>query len=303
MSNISARRVVLTSLIVDIGDIALNLVIAILSGSVVMLSEALQGAADLFTSGMLYVGVSRSNRKPDNRYSFGYGRELYFWTLLAAIAMFSITATVSFYLGLQRVLHPEPLTDIHWAMAVLLLGFMTNSYAFYLSIRRLKGGSRRGILSSLRHSSRIETKATFVLDLMGSSAALFGFIALGVYALTGDSRFDGVGAMIVGAVTAALAVALVIEAKDDIVGHGAPEDIAKAITDATMKVAGVNSVLDLRTMYLGSEKLLVNMEVHLDERLHTKEIEVVIDEIKRRVKRLVPIVKHIQVEVETPRRV
>jgi cation diffusion facilitator family transporter len=302
MGNISARRVVVTSLIVDLADITLNLTIAIISGSVVMLSEALQGAADLFTSSMLYIGVRRSDRKPDNRYSFGYGRELYFWTLLAAIAMFTITATVSFWLGLQRVIHPEPLSDVGWAMAVLLLGFCSNSYALYLSLSRLKGGSKRGLLSSLRHSSRIETKATFVLDLMGSSAALFGLISLGVYAITGDGRFDGVGAMIVGAVTAVLAVALVMEAKDDIVGHGASEDIGRTITDATMKVAGVNAVLDLRTMYLGSEKLLVNMEVHLDERMRTKEIEAVIDEIKKRVKRNVPIVKHIQVEVETPSR-
>ncbi|MBW3538226.1 cation diffusion facilitator family transporter [Candidatus Parcubacteria bacterium] len=302
MSRISARRTVATSFLVNVSDIVLSLTVAIISGSVVMLSQALQGVADLLTSGLLLVGVRQANRRADRKYRFGYGRELYFWILMSAISMLTLTSSISFYLGWQRWLHPEPITNLPWALAVLAVGLFTNGYAVTVSFRRLHLSHAGKFWRKLKHSSLIETKATLILDCMGVTAAAVGMTALIIFALTGDGRFDGLGAMIIGAVTAILAVKLVMEAKDAIIGKRATDDIEQAIARAALKGTGVKGVLDLRTMYLGSERLLVNMEVHLDEGLHTRQIEELTDEIKRKVKRAVPMVRHIQVEVETPRR-
>ena len=88
MANLSDVRVVATSALVSVSDVVLNLAVALLTGSVVMLSQALQGLSDLVTSGMLYIGVKRSAREADERFQFGYGRELFFWVLIASIIMF-----------------------------------------------------------------------------------------------------------------------------------------------------------------------------------------------------------------------
>ena len=53
-------------------------------------------------------------------------------------------------------------------------------------------------------------------------------------------------------------------------------------------------------MSLGLDKILVNVEVHLKDNLKTDKIEKVIDLIKVNVKKNVPKVSHIQVELETP---
>src|SRR5262245_27484718 len=105
--NISARRVVTTCFAVDLYDVVLNLVTAILTGSVVVLTEALQGLADLLTSGLLWVGVQRSRRRANRAHRFGYGKELFFWILMAGVSMFVLTAGFSFYFGLRRFLNPE----------------------------------------------------------------------------------------------------------------------------------------------------------------------------------------------------
>ena len=81
---VSARQVVLTSFVVDLSDVILNCIITIMSGSVVMLSQAIQGAADLLTSGFLLLGLQRSKRRANRDNRFGYGRELYFWSFLSA---------------------------------------------------------------------------------------------------------------------------------------------------------------------------------------------------------------------------
>lgn len=302
---ISARRVVITSFIVDLGDIILNVITALLTGSVVVLTEALQGAADLLTSGLLWVGVHRSKRQATRKHRFGYGKELFFWILMAGVSMFIITAGFSFYFGLQRVLHPHPVENLGLAYLVLTIGFITNLYALSLSLRRLGVGLRHKfsyIRKHIRNSALIETKATTILDLMGASAALLGLVSLIIYGVTGESRFDGVGAMVVGLSCGVFALMLIFEVKNFIVGRSASPETEALIKEVASRVEGVHGVLDLRTMQMGSERVMVNMEVHLDHRLKTQEIEQLMDDLKEAVKKDVPEVQHIQVEVETPRR-
>lgn len=297
-ANPSIKRVVWTSFVVDLSDILLNFTVAIFSGSVVMLSQAIQGTADLTTSGLLLIGVNRSARRPNRQYQFGYGRDLFFWVLVAAVSMFALTGGLSFWLGLERFLDPHPIDNLAASILVLTIGLTTNLYAFSVSYRRLFSSKKTNFQDFL-HSSRVETKTTLFLDAMGATASLFGLVSLSLLLITGDNRFDGLGAMIVGLTTASLAIFIMRDARSLIVGRAAsPEDKA-AIRQAALSIAGVRSVEDLRTMHIGSSQLLVNIEVNLDPKLHTRQIEEIMDQIKLKIKRTLPVVDHIQVELET----
>ncbi len=300
-TEISAKQVVWTSFVIDVSDLVLNLIVAVMSGSVVILSQALQGAADLMTSFLLVVGVRQARRRSNRRHHFGYGRELYFWILMAAVSMVTITATFSCYFGILRMLHPEPISNLPYAYGVLIIGLVTNSYAFSLSYRRLNATKLgHSFWERVARSAHIETKATLILDAMGTVASVFGVLALLVYQTTGDLRFDGLGAILIGLFTAFLAIVLIIEVKDLLVGLSAAPEVENEIRQTVIRVVGVRRLLDLRTMYLGSDRILVNLEVHLEQNMRTAQIEQLMDEIKNRVKQQVPAVHHIQIELETP---
>ncbi|GAC1370460.1 MAG: cation diffusion facilitator family transporter [Candidatus Saccharimonadales bacterium] len=274
---------------------------AILTGSMVMLAESLQGVADLLTSSLLLVGIHRSGRRANRQYRFGHGRELFFWVLVAGVAMFMLTSSLSVIFGVQRLMKPEAIHNVWLTYIALTIGLVTNAYAMSLSLRRLRGnyvGPRPW--HHFRHSSLVETKATLVLDLLGTVSSLTGIIAISLYELTGKVSFDGLGSIAIGVATAVLAVVLISSVKDLLVGRSATSDIEDRIRKAALEVEEVQRVLDLRTMYLGSERLLVNIEVHMQGGLETRQIEQIIDEIKHRVKKRAPIVSHIQVELETP---
>src|ERR671914_254740 len=134
---ISERRVLVTTFWVDLLDVALNLSVAILTGSVVMLSEFFQGLADLTAAAFLMVGYKRSRKKADKQHPFGHGKEIYFWTLISAVVMMTFTATASFYFGLIRFLNPQEITYIGLGYGTLLVTLVTNAYALSLSSRRL----------------------------------------------------------------------------------------------------------------------------------------------------------------------
>ncbi len=296
---IQAKDVVLTSLLVDCLDVALSILVAVLSGSVIMFSQVLQGLADLTCSALLMIGLQSSKRVEDRTHPFGYGREIYFWTLIASLVMFAISSFFSIHLGWERFLHPAKVENVYLAFGVLGLTLITNGYAFWLSlIRLLRNRSWKSVASIFFRSSLVETKTTFTLDLMGAMASLFGIASLIIYQVTGDERMDGLGAIFIGLVIAVFAYMLIMGIKDLLIGRSASREIEDRIIKATKNIREVRSVVGLKTMHIGSERLLVNIDVNLNAQLTTREIEKLIDAIKKEVRRNVPSVKHIQVELE-----
>lgn len=298
---ISSNLVVIVSFAVDLLDVVLSLAVAILSGSVIMLAQVLEGVSDLISSGLLLVGLARSKQQADRDHPFGFGRELYFWALLSGIVMFVLTATLSVYFGWDRFLHPHPVNNLGFAFVVLAVTIFTNGLAFYLSLKRLlRNRNFHQVIKIFLNSSLIETKATFVLDLMGVTASIVGILSLFVYKITGDLRFDGLGAILMGVVLALLAFILLLGVVDLIVGRSASLETENKIKNAALKTPQVHEVLDIKTLHIGPERLLVNLDVHLKHNLTTVQIEELIDKIKEDIKKEVPEVKHIQVELETP---
>lgn len=298
---ISDLRVVATSSAVSLADVTLNLLAGFITGSSVMFSQALQGLSDLTTGGLLLNGVKKSTKTADTRYQFGYGREVFFWVLMAGLLMFLGTGTVSLYLGYRQLVQPNPLESEYLAIGLLLFGTITNGYALSLSIKRLRQTHpQANWWWQLRHSSIVETKATLLIDFLGTTAAVLGLTALLAYAFTGNARFDGLGSVAIGLAMMVASVLLIRDVRSLIVGRSVDEQTAAEIVSAAQSVDGVNTVLDLRTMYLGSGRLLVIIEVHLADDLTTNQIETITDRIKGRVQARIPAAHHIQVEIETP---
>ncbi len=298
---LSDKKVVTTSLLVSLSDITLNLIVAVMTGSVVMLTQSLQGLSDGLTAVILLVGVNKSARAGDKSHPFGYGREIFFWVLIAGIFMFLGTGILSIVLGYRQLIAPTGIDNVWLAFVMLTFGLVTNFYSFSRSIKRMNQtlGTEHW-WKRFMHSGMVETKATFLVDALGTTTAILGLIALSAYVFTGNLRFDGIGGMVVGAAMMTGSLFLIRDVKGLIVGRAVSDSVASDITNSALGVKGVNAVLDLRTMYVGSSKLLVILEVHLNDRLTTDEIEVITDTVKAAVHQDVPNVHRVQVEIETP---
>lgn len=200
---ITARRVILTSFFVDALDIAVNLVIMLATGSVVIASEMVQGISDLIASGLLLIGLGRPRK------------ETYSWAIASTLIMLLVASSLSFYLGLRRFLNPIEIQNILVGFLALIISIISNGYAFILSAKRIVGKykSFKNLVKDFRSSSFVMTKNTFVLDLMGMSAAIVGLIALILYQISGNPKFDGLGAMGIGVVLGLLSLNLLLDIK------------------------------------------------------------------------------------------
>ena len=300
MEEISAKRVIKTSLVVDLVDITTNITVALITGSISMTAESLQGMADLTAVGFLMIGLARSNRPADRAHPFGFGREIYFWTLISSIIILGFTATLSFFLGLQRFLHPEVLDNIQWAFLVLGIAVFTNGYAFSLDVRRiLMGRSSAGIFKEFMQSPRIETKTTFVLDLIGVASAVCGMLSLGAYKLFSNLRFDGVGAMGIGLALGVLSLFLILGVKDLLIGKRVSKNMEKNIRELALSFPEVRKVVDLKTIHSGSGNMFVNLDVNLQNDLTTDQIEKLVNRIKEKIRENIPSSVELQIELDT----
>lgn len=119
-NKLSIDYIVLVSFLVDLSDVLISLVGAIVTGSVTMLSQTLEGISDLISSTFLLIGQKRSKLPPTKKHPYGYGRETFVWALLSGIVTLTVTATVSLYLGYKKFIEPEHVEHIGFALFALV---------------------------------------------------------------------------------------------------------------------------------------------------------------------------------------
>lgn len=295
---ITTRRVVLTSLGVDLFDILSNLVISILTNSAVVFAEMAQGIADATGSLLIVVGFWRASRPRDAEHPVGHGREVFFWFLLAALSMLVLGAGLSAWRGIQQLTDPMPLERVGLAFAILSVSICTNGYAFSLSAGKLR---RDGVplLHAFRASHRPLVNASLMQDGLGTLSSILGLCALLVAVLARIEILDGIGALVVAGLMVVSAITLMNQARHLIAGRGVPGRVRRRIVDAVRAVPEVDAVNALTAVLTGAQQIEVDIDLDLRETLTTTEIEAVLDRIEAAARAVVPDITAVRVDLNS----
>lgn len=298
-SNISSRRVVTVSLVVDVVDVLTNLAVVLLTGSAVIFAELSMGLADVGGSLLLVIGERRARLPHDDRHPHGYGREVFFWSLLSAIVMLVVGGGLSLVRGTQQIVDPEPVSLPWLALAVITVSIATNTYAVSLAVRSLatRGGN---LLEAFRAQSAPLVKTSLLRDLIGVLSSIVGLVALLIYLVAGSVILDGIGAIGVGALTVLFAVLVIAQARGLITGRAVPDVLNDCIRDAVEHTPRVVALNRMAAVYSGGEEVLVDLDLDLADGLETSEIEAVIDEVQSRVRTACPTVQRVRVDLNSP---
>ncbi|HSX32624.1 MAG TPA: cation diffusion facilitator family transporter [Candidatus Saccharimonadales bacterium] len=281
---LKTQRVLMLSFVVDGFNLVLSIVAAVITGSVVLLVTALQSLAELSSAGILLFGKRYANKRPTKLHPFGFGKELYFWTTIGAFVIIAATGVLAYHYGYEELLHPTSFEHEPVALAALFVVLATNIYSFYKSSGKLLGGlGFQDLPKVFMASPLLAAKTTVVLDIMGALASVIGLVFLSGAIVANNVRLDGIGALLMGTVYFAGSVALLFSIRGLVTGQSAPPEVERRIRDAAREVPEVKHVLGMRTMMLGSDKLLVNIEVHLKDGLTTDQVEDAVERIKHEI--------------------
>lgn len=306
MSAGGSTGVVLVALGCNLGIAAAKFAAAAWTGSSAMLSEAIHSLVDTSNQGLLLVGLKRSRRPADARHPFGYAREIYFWSFIVAILLFSLGAGVSLYEGVEKLLHPHPITDVKinyivLAIAILLEGVSTWKALSEFNTRR----NGRGLLAALR-ASKDPTLFTVVLEdlaaLSGLVVALVGIFAASEF---GFSAGDGIASVVIGLILAGVAAFMSIEIQGLIIGEAADPEIVQGLSRIVAAEAGngrpISTINEVRTIHLGPDDVLMAASVDFHDGETARTVEQTTARIERAVRAKYPLVKRVYLEVVSPK--
>ncbi|MBO0850037.1 MAG: cation diffusion facilitator family transporter, partial [Pseudonocardia sp.] len=186
---------VLLALAVNVAIAVAKIVAGLLTGSAALLSEAAHSVADCGTEVFLLTAVRRSARPADRRHPFGYGKERYFWSLLAAISIFTAGALFSIYQGVHSLTgHPEEHRNVLVGYLVLAVSAVLESISLRQAIRQVRAErakDRLALLPYLRGSDDPTVKTVLYEDSAALVGLLLAFAGLGLSQLTGSLVWDG----------------------------------------------------------------------------------------------------------------
>ena len=291
------------ALIANVAIAASKLAAALITGSSAMLAESVHSFADTGNELILLIGHRLGSRPPDPEHPFGYGMEHYFWPFLAAIALFIIGASFSVIEGIRRMTTEYKLEHLGVNYAVLGVSALFDSVSFSFAYRRLSKTLRT---SGLWKSVRLTKDPAIFNVLLEDSAALIGltfaFAGLVIYQLSGMIIFDAFASLLIGFLLGGVALLLAYESKSLLIGESASPEIRRQIIEAAKRVPEVVKIIEVLTMHMAPDDILVNMDLNLKDGLTTDEVENVIDRVKKQIRKQVPRAKRIFLECQTSRR-
>lgn len=276
-------------------------VAAFTTGSGAMLAETIHSAADCANQGLLFLGLKRAGKAPDEKHPLGYGRSLYFWSFIVALMLFSVGGLFSIHEGVHKLLHPRPLGGVWLGVLILAFSLAIEGWALtqaVAEINKRKGGrSLWEYLGASKDSDLIVVFGEDTAAILGLAAAL---AALLLAQMTGNAMWDALGSVAVGAVLVLTAGFLSVKVASLLIGEAADPGIVDAVNralgaDGRLTIAG--NVVSLQQ---GPGDVLVALKVGCAPNLTARELSDAINAFEERLRSDHPEVRWLFVEPDLP---
>jgi cation diffusion facilitator family transporter len=268
---------VLVAMGANAGIGVLKLIAGIFTGSAAMFAEAAHSFADTATEVLLLTALKRSDRKPDRDHPFGYGKERFFWALIAAVSIFVSGAVFAAYEGIRTMLGEGQEQTLVWvAYAVLGGSFLLEGASWLQAVRQLRSEARKDDttpLQWLRSTDDPTVKTVFFEDSAALIGLLLAFGGVGLHQLTGSAFWDGLASVLIAVLLTAVAYILGGTNKGLLIGRQADRRTVYELRDALAERPEVEQVVDLLTMLIGTDQILLCARVDFDDTLDAADLE------------------------------
>ena len=299
MSSPSSVKAILAALVGNSLIAVTKFIAASYTGSSAMFSEAVHSVVDSGNQLLLLYGVKRSKRPADSKHPFGYGKELYFWSFVVAILIFSLGSAISFYEGFHKLHSPEPVSNPMINFIVLGFAVIFESWTCWVAATEFKKSKGdRGWVEAIRRS---KDPALFTV-LFEDTAALLGLL-VALIALTLSEHLnlpvlDSVASLIISFILAVTAGLLAFECKGLLTGEGASEEVVTGIKQIINESQGIKHVNEVLTLHLGPEDILLNVSLDFEDDLSSGEVEEAISNLESRIKQMFPEIRRVFIEAQ-----
>ena len=235
-------------------------VIAVITSSSAMFSEAVHSYVDSGNQFILWFGIKQSKKPNKLIYPLGRGKEEYFWTLVVAVLIFTIGGLVSLEHGIEALSHPKELKNLFISIVVLSMSIVLELYVLYKAVKELRSKSKTdttSIFKLLKESTDGPLIAIVVEDFaatLGLGIALVGSILANV---TSNPVYDAASSILIGILLMVSGLFLGYEMKHLITGETVNTKTKDKIYNTIEQNDMIKNIESLKIISIGANKYLV----------------------------------------------
>jgi cation diffusion facilitator family transporter len=292
-----SMRTVLVALGAGIGVTLAKVGAAVFTGSTALAAEAAHSLADNANDLSLLIAQRRSSRPPDDQHPLGYGREAYFWALIAALGVFVAGAAFSLRDGIEELIHPSATSSFAVAYVVLAISTILDLMSIRQSAGQMARRARRyhrEFLEESRVTSDPSLRAVFVEDAVSVGGDVVALAALALNQLTGSSVYQGVAAVLIALVMIRVSLRLISRSHDFLVGAwtgtdddpqgrdvaGLTQPLRPAEADRVrafiLGYPGVTGVRELLFTFVGPGRVWIVARIDVDDGLRGAQVKALV---------------------------
>jgi cation diffusion facilitator family transporter len=271
------RLTVLLALAANLGIALAKTAAAIITGSASMAAEAGHSYADTINEVLLLTALRRSERPADKRHPFGHGTERYFWSLLVAVCIFGMGALFAFLQGVGALLGKgaEEASPVI-GYIVLAVSAVLESVSWRQAFRETRQHARErneGFLEFLRNTDDPTAKSVLFEDSAALLGIAFATMGLLTHQLTGSAVGDAIASLLIGLMLSLVAFLLGRTNRELLIGRQARPEVLEGIRTMLANAPEVEEVVDLMTMNVGTDQILVCARLDFDDSLGAADVE------------------------------
>jgi cation diffusion facilitator family transporter len=243
---------ILFALLANLGIAITKTAAAVITGSGAMLAESIHSYADCGNQGLLFLGLNASKKRPDPEHPLGYGKEIYFWSFVVALVLFSMGGLFSIYEGIHKVSLHEGLKNPLVAIIVLSVSMVLEAASLYgciTQVNKIRHGE--SLWSWVKHTRKSELVVVLGEDIAALFGLSFALFAVVLSILTGNPVFDAFGSIGIGILLIIVSFFLAFKVKSLLIGQSADDEVRTGIKEFIGSCPEVEKVLNLITLQLG----------------------------------------------------
>ncbi|WP_328689346.1 cation diffusion facilitator family transporter [Streptomyces caniferus] len=280
------RKTVWVALGANLGIAVAKAVGGGIAGSPALLSEAAHSVADSLNEVFLLASLRRSERPADPSHPFGYGKERFFWSLLAAVGIFVTGGCFSFVQGIEAFQSEESESGSGYAigLAVLVVALLAEGTSLLRALSQVRAQAKVRQHSTLREIRRNEDPALRTVLAEDSTACLgvlLAILGMALHMATGDGAYEAWASLLIGALLVYVAYVLGKSARAQLIGEAVAPEMQQRIRDFLDGRPEIDAVTAALTMRLGPDSVMLAARVDLVAGLDSEEVEEALVRTKR----------------------
>ncbi|MEV6685784.1 cation diffusion facilitator family transporter [Streptomyces sp. NPDC051130] len=250
----------------------------VVAGSPALLSEAAHSVADSINEVFLLASVKRSRRPADRRHPFGYGKERFFWSLLAAVGIFVTGGCFSVFQGVEalRAGGDETHSGYVIGLVVLFVALLAESVSLLravLQVRRAAREAGHGLAAEVRAGRDPALRTVLAEDSTACLGVVLAMAGMALHMATGEVAYEAAASILIGLLLVYVAYVLGKEARTQLIGEAVDPRLQEEIRADLEHQPEIDSVTSLLTMRLGPDSALLAASIDLTAGYDSETVE------------------------------